>query len=105
MIFEHTVVLAHFPNIFSKETKRFQYPILYIELRNSIFIHQSWKNGEWCTGFGHDANGNGGADARLPFLNSKVVEQRSEYVLWSDSFRNKAKRIVGCSTDALLVGF
>lgn len=57
---------------------------MHIQLRYSVFIDQSWQDGEGGTGLRNNGDCYSSAHTELSFLDFKIVEQSSQDILRSE---------------------
>ncbi len=76
------VVLAHLADVLKHERQRLEDAVLDVQLGHPVLVHQAREDGERGARFAHDGDGDSRAHAVLALLDSQVVEQGREDVVW-----------------------
>mmetsp|Transcript_30967 Transcript_30967/g.55423 ORF Transcript_30967/g.55423 Transcript_30967/m.55423 type:complete len:657 (+) Transcript_30967:141-2111(+) len=97
------VVLPHLADVLEQKAQRLEHPVLHVELRHPVLVHERGQDGEGRAGLRDDGDGDGGAHSVLPLLHLEVVQQRHQHILRPDRLGDVPKRVHRRSADALLV--
>jgi hypothetical protein len=97
------IVFGHLSDIFEHKGEAFQHTVLYIQLLDSVFVHQGRNCCEWTAAFRDYCNGHSRAHSKLPLLNFQVIQKRYQHVLRSYCLRDIPKGIYSGSPDAFPV--